>query len=310
MKRGSFSHKDAMQGGFGFKEGILVIDKSVVAVHQFPMNSQTKEQSDPFVCMRWTGTKLDKELNVIEGEEPVVIPLRMCKVESGQPGMLKEKDWDDTDVLPKPLGTDVDTEGNALLLEDDARVEGSGWAKMEDSLVKAGFKESIAARGIANDYVGLIAHFTTVEGDKYIAKRGKNAGKEVTASNLVCDRIYKRPYEKDSKVKVGGDTATSTSTKTNGAAGSDAGVDQAVVKAAATALEKAGTKFKSEYYTGKPVDRKKFINGLVKELMRQDLDDTVQGDIMSLLKTLPGLKAVAGEVGFKANEESVTFAEE
>lgn len=308
MKRGSFSHKDAMQGGFGFKEGILVIDKSVVAVHQFPMNSQTKEQSDPFVCMRWTGTKLDKELNVIEGEEPVVIPLRMCKVESGQPGMLKEKDWDDTDVLPKPLGTDVDTEGNALLLEDDARVEGSGWAKMEDSLVKAGFKESIAARGIANDYVGLIAHFTTVEGDKYIAKRGKNAGKEVTASNLVCDRIYKRPYEKDSKVKVGGEVAGTTS-KSNGKDTDETG-DEKVVKAVATALENASPKFKAEFYTGKPIDRKKFNNGLVKELMKQDVDDKLQGEIMQLVKSLAGLKQVAGEVGFKANEESVTFAEE
>jgi len=310
MKRGSFSHKDAMQGGFGFKEGVLLIEKSVVAVHQFPPNSQTKEQSAPFVCMRWTGVKLDSELNVIDGEEPVVVTLKMCNTDMGQPGMLKEKDWDDTDVLPKPLGTDVDTEGNALSLEDDARIQGNGWAKMEESLIRpGGFKESIAARGVANDYVGMIAKFKTVEGEKYIAKKGKNAGQEVTSSNLVCDKIFRYPYDKNSKVKVGGET-TSTSKSANGKAEEETGGGEAAVTAAAAVLEKASKKFKEDFYTGKPVDRKKLQTALVKEMMKQDVDDKVQNDIMALVKSDKGLALVAKEVGFKVGEDSVTFAEE
>lgn len=306
MPRGSLSHKDAMQGGFGFKEGTLLIEKSVVTVFQYPApKDNPKEQSDPFTCVQWTGLKLDKDLNVIEGEEPVTVQLRLGKTETCRPGLLKEKDFDDTDVIPKDLGDDVGTEGNSLYIEDGQRVEGSGWSKMEESLVKCGFKEAVAAKGVSTLYEGLIAQFATVEGDKYIAKKGKNAGKEVTSSNLVCVKIHKRPYEKDSDVKVGGKT---TSSKTNGAAEKDD--DTKLVANTVKVLEGVSAKFKTEFYTGKPVDRKKFLTGLAKDMMKQDVDEGLQAEIMAYLKTGEGLSAVAKEHGFKVKEDTVTFAEE
>ena len=90
MPRGSLSHKDAMQG-FGFKEGIVVVDKSRVQVFQYPApKDNPKEQSDPFTAVVWEVTKLDKDLNIIplqENEQPTRIISRLCKVESGRPSI-------------------------------------------------------------------------------------------------------------------------------------------------------------------------------------------------------------------------------
>jgi hypothetical protein len=311
---------------FGFKEGIVVVDKSRVAIFQYPApKDNPKEQSDAFTCVIWDVTKLDKDLNIIqlaENEQPTRIISRLCKPESGRPGQLKEKDFDDMDVTPKDLGSEVGTEGNCLFLEDGQKVEGSGWSKLEESLTEAcGFKQAVVARGIATDYEGMIVHLKTIEGDKYTAKRGKNAGKEVPSYHLVADKVYRFPYDKNSKVKVGGEPA-STKSKANGkdeegtkgkggeADGGGGDSDEAKLVAAANAvLEKASAKFKAQFYTGKPTDKKKFTSELVKELWKQQVEDKLQEEIMEFVKTDDGLKAVAAEFGFKVKDDSVVFPE-
>lgn len=321
-QRGSFSHKDAMGGGLGFKEGTVLIDKSVVELFQYPApKNAPNQQSDPFTCVAWHVTKLDADLNVIElgeNEPPTVIRLRMCTPKVGRPGMLKEKDWDNTEVVPKDLGDEVGTEGNALYLEDNQRIEGSGWAVMEESLSKAGFKESVIAKGVATLYEGMVAHLVTVPGKPYIAKkanerRGIKVGDTVTPENLVVERVIKFPYDKDSKVKVGGKSASAG--KANGKAkdaddDDDAGEggegNEKLVAATVEVLENVNAKFKAANYTGKPIDKKVFITNLAKEMMRQDTDEELQSEIVDFLKG-GGLSAVAKEAGFKFKEDKVTF---
>ncbi len=301
MARGSFKHEDAQQGGFGFQEGNLLITKSVIAVHQFPPNAKTNEQSDPFVAMRWTGKKLDSEWNEFAGDDDqsVVIPIRLGTISEMSPGHLEPKDYDNLAVEPKDLGNDVDTEGNALLTE--GAKTGRGWAIMEESLRKCGFKPEISGRGVASDFEGMVAHFKTIEGQKYIAKQGAKKGQEVTPTNLVCDRIHTFPYDK--KKAVAKSAAANTVTgKTNGAADGD------TVRAAVGVFQKLSPEFRKDAPIGKDVARADFQKALTKELMRQKLNPRVQKAIMDMAKDDDGLMALAMESGvFMTDGAIVTF---
>jgi hypothetical protein len=314
MPRGTFKHEDAMQGGFGFQEGYLLITKSVVAIHQFPVNSKTNEQSDAFTALRWTGTKLDAEWNEIAGETndtTVVIPMRLGMPDSIRPGKLAVKDFDNLDAEPEDLGDEVDTEGNALYLEEGARVN-RGWAIMEESLRKCGFKAEISGRGIATDFEGLVAHFKTVEGDKYIAKQGKKKGQEVTPTNLVCDRIHTFPYDKpQTSVKTGAKASgvnVGVMGKPNGAT-----ADEALTHAK-TVFAALSNEFKKECPADKEIARAAFQKSLTKELMRQKINPKIQTLIMGLAKNdekLMELAAEMMEVGvntFAVGEGVITFA--
>lgn len=303
-----------------------MITKSVIAVHQLPPNSKTGEQSDPFTCLRWTGKKLDSEWNEIAGEEAettVVIPIRMGKPKESnpskedaiRPGKLAAKDFDNLDVEPEDLGADVDTEGNAIFLEPNAKV-GRGWAIMEESLRKSGFKPEISGRGVATDFEGMVAHFKTVEGAKYIAKQGKDKGKEVTPTNLVCDRIHTYPYDKK-KGAAGTATAAAKTTstaaasgKTNGAA-ADAGADDAQ-GAAKTVFGNLSAEFKKEVPVDKDVPRATFQRALTKELMRQKIASKVQKSVMELVKDDEKLGELAMLLvdqpgAFTTDGENITF---
>lgn len=319
MPRGSFKFEDAQQGGFGFQEGYLQIVKSVIAVHQFPVNSKTGEQSDAFVAMRWTGKKLDAEWNELAGEETdttVVIPIRLGTVSEMAPGKLAAKDYDNLDVEPENLGNEVDTEGNALFMVEGAKV-GRGWAIMEESLRKAGFKPEISGRGVASDFEGMVAHFKSVEGTKYIAQKGAKKGQEVTPTNLICDRIHTYPYDAKKKGGTGAGTATKSTTstaatggKSNGAA-ADANGD--VLEAAKSVFGKLSDAFKKEVPADKEVARADFQKSLTKELMRQKVNPVVQKGIMELVKNDEKLNALAIELvdqagAFSTDGEKVTFA--
>lgn len=314
MGRVSFATKDMSKGAGFFQEGTVVVDKSVTAIHQLPPSKDNpKEQSDPFTCMRWTCRKLDNDFNVISGEsdEPLVLNIRIGMTDTFRPGMLKEKDFDDSDVFPKDLGTEVDVEGNALHVEGDHKIpDNSAWGRLVASLEKCGFKEAVLQRGVASDYEGMILHLKQSEPESYVAKKGPKAGQKVSFTNTIADRVHKFPYDKSSKIKVGGGGKAEgkEDTKANGKA-TDGDSDK-LVAATAKALEGASAKFKSEFYTGKPKDRKAFATAMVKELMKQDVDDKLQGEIMTFIKSEDGLKLVAKEVGFKVGEDSVTFAEE
>src|SRR5215471_4293441 len=210
MPRANF--RETAGGGFGFQEGHVRIERSVSKVFQYPPNSQTKEQSDPFTALVWTATKLDREWNELPGDDnEVEVVLRMGTVDSCRPGMLKAKDFDNMNVEPEDLGDQVGTEGNCFFMEVDTKL-GAGWREMKNSLEAKGFKPEILARGITTDFEGMLAKFITVEGKPYIARRGAKAGQEVKPTNLVCDRIETYPYD----VKKSAKTETKGAAKPNG----------------------------------------------------------------------------------------------
>lgn len=314
MGRVSFATKDLSKGAGFFQEGTVVVDKSVTTIYQFPPNKDNpKEQSDPFTCMKWTCRKLDSDFNVASDED-VVLHIRIGTTDIFRPGMLKEKDFDDADVFPKDLGTEVDIEGNSLHVEGDHKIsDNSAWGRLVASLEKCGFKESVLQRGVASDYEGMILHLKQSEPESYVAKKGPKAGQKVSFTNTIADRVHKFPYDKSSKVKVGGGAKSESKgdgdTKANGKA-SDEGDSDKLVAAASKALNDASKKFKEDFFTGKPKDRKTFATAMVRELMRQDVDDKLQGEIMAFIKSDTGLKLLGKEVGFKVTEDSVTFAEE
>lgn len=310
MPRGSFL--DASKGGgLGFQEGYVLIERSYSTVFQFPPNSKTNEQSDAFCALIWEGTKLDSEWNELPGDDNgFQIINRMGGLDQVRPGKLVEKDFDNLDVEPEDLGNEVGVVGNSFVLEADAKFH-QNWGKVKDSLEKYGFKSEVLGRGIATDFVGMAAHFKTVEGAKYIAKKGKSAGQEVTPTHLECDRIHTYPYDAKKKGAVAGKTSTAAAGgKTNGAA---AGGGDDAVEAAKTVFGKLSAEFKKEVVVGKDVDRAVFQKALTKELMRQKINPKVQKSVMDLVKDDEKLvelaMALVDQAGaFSTDGATVTFA--
>lgn len=321
MPRGSFKHEDSSQGGFGFQEGNALITKSVVAVHQFPPNSKTNEQSDAFTAMRWTLKKLDADWNELGGEDTdstVVLPVRLGTLDQMRPGKLSIKDFDNLDVEPEDLGEDVDTEGNALFIVDNAKPSRS-WAILEESLRKCGFKPEISGRGVASDFDGMMCHFKTVEGAKYIAKQGAKKGQEVTPTNLVVDRIHTYPYDKkkgstttSAKTGGGGKTTTASTTSTASISASNNG-DATTLAAAVQVFSKLSKLFHDKVPKDKDVARTDFQKALAAELMRQKLDTRTQKNIMEFVKSDDGVVDLANELvdqagAFSTDGSTVNFS--
>jgi len=304
MPRANF--REVQGGGFGFQEGHVRIERSVAKVFQYPPNSTTKEQSDPFTALVWTATKLDREWNDLSGDDnEVEILIRMGNVETCRPGQLKPKDFDNMNVEPEDLGDQVGTEGNCFFMEVDTKL-GAGWREMKNSLEAKGFKPEVLARGITTDFEGMLAHFITVEGKPYIARRGAKAGQEVKPTNLVCDRIETYPYDvKKSK----GTVKETTGKPPNGAA-----EEEVNLISDATALFKAFTpKFWDKVKRGDAVKVEDLRKALTQEMMRQKLKAPQQTKLMDWFKDEENLLELAGELvdtnaAFAVEDGKVTFA--
>lgn len=322
MPRGNFN--DASKGGLGFVEGYVQITRSTARVFQYPVNSQTGEQSDPFAALVWEGIKLTPEWKQQAGDDVhVEIVNRMGSLDQIRPGKLNPKDFDNVSVEPEDLGVEVGTEGNSFYMESGAKFN-AGWGIMKESLEKCGFKPEILGRGVASDFEGLTAHFKTVEGAPYIAKKGKNAGKEVKPSNLVCDRIQPPfPYE----IKKGAAQSATQAAKpaTTAQAPATQTVNQAATRANGEAPvpvtaangEIAGEvgalftdfsdKFKSEVPAGQPVKRNQFQKALTMELLRKKVPPKVQKDIMDFVKSDQLAELGAATELFKVEGDSITI---
>lgn len=315
MPRVSMKHEDAMAAFF--QEGNVEVVKSVCAIHQFPPNSKTGEQSDPFTCVRWTLAKLDEDWKVIEGEDPEVVTVRLGGVDLMRPGNLNNPN--DLDEEPEDLGREVDTEGNSLYGEPGAKV-GGNWAAMEASLRAKGFKPAVIERQYLPDFEGMKCHLTT----KATNRKYKNkAGEEVTATELICDRIQTFPYEAK-KGKAAGKAAAGAAGKVVGKVeatgkpvtapapaesdnGSNGGGD--VVESLKAVLSNPSDGFKKSVMSGKDVKRSVFQMQLNMELIKAKLPKEIMAAALALVKDDDQLVALAGEVGFVADVDAgtVTF---
>lgn len=209
MPRISFKHEDN-KGSYGFQEGNVHILYSRAVAFQFPPNKQTGEQSDAFPALVWRGVKCDQEWNDTEEEFEVI--LRMGGFDQFHIGKVAPKDFDNKDAEPEDLGSAVGTEGNTFSPQGNVLLP-RDWARMEESLRKQGFKPEIAARGITTDFEGTKLHLKTEQGEPYIAKKGKNKGKEVTPTYFVATRVHTFGYDKAAKPKANGAAAAEDGTE-------------------------------------------------------------------------------------------------
>ena len=204
MPRVSMKPEDAMGAGF-FQEGNVEIVKSVCAVHQFPPNSKTGVQSEPFTALRWTIKRLGEDWSELESDNDELenVTVRLGNLENVRPGNLD--DPDDTDCLPTDEGREIDTEGNSIYGDDGSKLFGT-WKAMAESLISCNFKPAVIYRSYMTDYEGMKCHLATEMTGKKFTKRDGSQGDE---SNLVCKKIHTFPYDKKaskgkSKVKAKG----------------------------------------------------------------------------------------------------------
>lgn len=321
MPRGNFN--EASKGGLGFVEGYVLIQRSTSKVYQYPMNSTTGEQSDAFPALVWEGIKLSPEWKPLPGDDNTFeIINRMGTLDTIRPGKLDPKDFDNMDKEPADLGTEVGAEGNAFYMDAGAKFS-MGWGIMKESLEKCAFKPEILGHGVASDFEGMMAHFKTVEGQPYIGKRGKNQGKEVKPTNLVCDRIQPPyPYEIKDKSKLGkpvahkgaggasGASGTSSSAGASGAAPAGGGSPDAgeIASEVGALFGDFSDKFKAEVPIGTTVKRAVFQKALTMELLRRKMRPDVQKQIMDFVKSDQLAELGAGTDLFKVEGDSITLS--
>jgi hypothetical protein len=314
MPRGDFNQ--ASKGGAGFVEGYVHVQRSVSKVYQYPPNSQTKEQSDPFVAMVWDCVSLTPEWKVKvdpDGNpETVEIIHRMGDLEKIRPGKLDPKDFDNVDVEPVDLESAVGVEGNSFYFEQGAKF-GPGWAIMKESLEKHGYSPAIMGRCVATDFEGLMAHFKTEEGKPYIAQKGKSKGKEVKPTNLVCDRILPPlPYEKGAK-KPTAATKAPAAAGAAGGKGNGAATEQPqttatgedVTVTVATLLNDLSEAFPIK--KGQAAKRTEFQKALTMELLRKKFKPGPQKEIMDFVKSDDFVALGAATDLFTVEGDSITL---
>lgn len=293
MPRVSLKHEDAMMG-VGIQEGYFEITKSVCAVHQFPPNSKTGVQSDPFTAVRWTCNKLNEDWSSPDEPESAPIIIRLGKLDSIRPGSLKNPD--NLDEEPKDMGQETDTEGNSVFGEPGAKASGN-WGAMEESLRKRNFRPDIVERLYMPDYVGMKFHVKTVPAGTYKDKSGET--KEAT--NLVCDQIHTYPY--DVKKGKGGKAGSAKSTAAKSESADEADATVRVLLADPSDI------FKKAVPSGKPVKRSMFQVQFQLELARKKIDKALHQPMLTILKNDEQLTEIANEVGFGVDleEQTVVF---
>lgn len=299
MPRGSLRPEDGMKQGFGIQEGNIEVVSSLVVVHQFPPNSKTGKQSDPFTAIRWGVRKLNAEWEP-EDEEA---GLEEVFIRIGTPGDIrpgKVQDPADMDEEPEDLGSEVGTEGPAIYVESGKRL-GNNWVRMAESLIKNGFKAEVIARSFLPDFDGMKLHVHTVETGKYKDRTGE----EKMGTALVCDRIHVRPYEKaTSKAKAG-----SAASKANGKAGEVAPASaeaMSPVDRLKWLIAEPSPTFKAVVGSDKAIKRAAFQQAVSRELMTRKVKIPEHKPLGDLLKDNDGIMEAGVECGFLVDVDAGT----
>jgi hypothetical protein len=330
MARVGFKHEDA-QSGFGFQEGWARIQKSRVAVHQYPKSKDPKKaQSDKFTAMRWTLALLDSQRQPKHDDQDApmieILPVRLGPTDEIRPGQIDPKDFDNLDVEAKDLGDAVDTEGNAIFAMPDKKIQ-RGWAIMEESMRKCGFKAEISGRGIATDFEGMVAHFKTVEGEPYVAKKGANKGEKVTPKNLVIDKIVVFPYQltADEKKALGaedvksspnptpapstsGSTTTTTSPSTASSPTNGEPSEADILAGAVQVIKHLTPGFFTKVAKGQDVARDAFQKAFTGEVMMQKMGGKLSKLVCDYIKNAENLKTLVmeTEMAFMLSDDEKT----
>jgi hypothetical protein len=288
-------HEDAMGAGF-FQEGNVEIIKSVCAVHQFPPNSKTGEQSAKFCAARFTIKRLGDDWSDLESEEDNLetVTIRLGNLDKIRPGNLDNPD--DLEEEPTDLGDEIDTEGNSIYGEEGAKLFGS-WGAFEESLNGCNFKPGIIERCYLPDLEGMKCHLEyRPSGRKYTAKDGTQ--KEET--NLLCTSIQKFPYDKKAK-----GAAKSKAAGKKGKQDKDEADVMEILTASITDPVVPG--LKAVVKSGTTSTRKKFQMQVQMDLLKRGTDKSAISEALAVLKDDDQLTELAGDIGFAVDGEDVSF---
>lgn len=191
MAKASFAPQDASSTSFGIQEGNVEVVAAVSKNHQYPPNSSTGEQGDPFPCVQLAFQQYDSKWNKLD-DEPVKMEFGVGKLDKFHPGLAASTDDDD----PQDLGDEVDVEGNCIaVVSEGAKLnKKSKWIIFTDSMVAKGFKPEVLGNGYLPDLIGTRGHVTSIKQERMPNSTAKN---DPTA--LVFDRIDAFPYEAKGK---------------------------------------------------------------------------------------------------------------
>jgi hypothetical protein len=293
MPRVSMKKEDMMGVGF-FKEGNVEIVKAVCAAYQFPPNSKTGVQSDPFPAVVLSFVQLAEDWSRPDDAETQDLAIRIGSFDKIRPGNLS--DPNDLEADPEDLGDEVGTEGNSIYGDDGARL-GFNWPAFVESLKKAGFKPNIIDRIYMPDYKGMKCHLKQVAtGSKYTAKDGV----EKDSMTWLCTEIQTFPYEK----KSAGKTASKTTTAVKGGVKAAEVNPQDVVMAL---LADPSDQFKKMVPGEKAIKRQVFQLQISQELIRKKVQPvSVHSQVSAWLKEDENLQALANDVGFVVDFDAGT----
>ncbi len=297
MPRVSMKKEDMMGVGF-FKEGNVEIVKAVCAAYQFPPNSKTGVQSDPFPAVVFSFVQLGEDWSKPDDAETQDLPIRIGSFDKIRPGNLS--DPNDLEADPEDLGSEVGTEGNSIYGDDGARL-GFNWPAFVESLKKAGFKPNIIDRIYMPDYKGMKCHLKQVPtGSKYTAKDGT----EKDSTTWVCTEIQTFPYEKKAQAGKAGSKPAAASTKAGAKTPASESDPKSVIL---TLLADPSEQFKKMVPAEKAIKRQVFQVQMMQELIRRKIQPvSVHSQVSAWLKEDENLTALGEEVGFAVDLEAGT----
>lgn len=314
MARGNFKSEAFAKGGtFGPQDGNYEVVEAEVAAHQFPANSKTGHQSEPFCAMRLKLVKLDSDLIEVKGEPEEIEFVENFKIgslEFFRPGNLNNPQ--DLDEEPEDLGTEVGTTGNSLWQDPDKKMFAKfAWPQLVMDMEKAGFKTDVLALGYAPAFVGMKFHLKIQEEPKY-----KGWTKEENPTRIAVDKIFVYPYEKKKEVKKAGKPATTApaASKANGKAvetkvstgenvGENPNPSSQIIGAAIGQLELKGEMSLKDF--------QKVVNGYMFKNSKT-YPPASQKIVVATMKDADALTEIGQETGafmFDADEGMLTFAE-
>lgn len=294
MGKVSYASKDAVDVSFGIQEGLVEIAEITSRVHQYPPNSKTGVQGDPFPCVQIKFAKLEKDGSRTDTD---VVPMEfpIGKMEKFHPGKANGPD----DTEPEDLGTEVDTEGDSIY----AVTDGTGlaktckWIRFTESLEQKGFKPEVLANGFLPELLG-----TKVEVKTVTLPKMPNSTSDKDPTALVVTRILHFPYDKNGKAPAGKKPASPASKPATQSAAASTGKSPASAPASPAAVNDDHATIATELVTdfctanaGTEQERKKLQAHVQTLMMRNKRPIGMHKPVMELVKSEDWLTEQAGD---------------
>ena len=303
MARGLLNPKNAVEGGGGFKEGMVRVDRACFKVYQNKAR-EGQEALAPVLALIWGVTRLDPDnhepLKNDDGgdqKEELQMSLGGKSLNQAHPGKADSADDEEVEDLKAEVGTEGPT---VFLTNPTFKLNSkSGCSQLMESLRTAGFKEEYLDRVWAPDFVGCIFHMKNLVSKDTMTG---SDGKEYTINYKVVDKIIRASYEKKGK-ETSQETRQETKATAAGAGGASGRNDEAEA-VMATILTKL-----SEDLAGQTLTRKALSTRITGLLQANGVAPKLHVPALTLSKDNAWLAGhgAAYDYEFDAEKNTLTF---